>query len=556
MLDVTEALQAQSRMEMTRSGFDRQWQEATELFLPRQADHNNNVRTQGEDRSNRIFDSHGAQAADDGTSVFEGYVMPKGSLWQLLTAPVDRPELAGLQHVAAWFEAKTKRLHQHRNNALSGFAQESNESAASLMVIGNQSMEVEHLRDPMLNRAVGLRYRSEFSGRVYWEEDWQGLPSRRHVKFRMKASAALARFGIDKLQRAPKILTAATDSKKAHTEFELLRVITPNASVDPGRLDITGKPWLCGFLSIADREFTELGGYRASPLTCSRFQKSPTEEYGRGPGVNILPDIKAAQAIMIDLMVAAEMSLRPALGAPDDATDMLINYAAGEITYGAVDARGNRLIQELMKIGDMNPALKLQEQVHGIIDRAFFRHLLFVNQDMKSHVTDGQLYQRTQEKGVLLSPLSRQETEWFTPMLAREIDLMAQLGDFDDMPGEVREAGGVFRATYDNPLNRALRAEQAGGYFRALDKVVGVAQYDPSALQTFFREYPLEKAIRGIGDIEAIPASWAATDAEKRAFDDAAAKQKQMAEIKSLADTAEPVARAAKDFGQATSSVQ
>jgi hypothetical protein len=551
MLDVNEVLQAQSRMEVARSAFERQWQEAAELFLPRQADFDNAYRTQGEDRSNRIFDSHGVLAADDGTAVFEGYVMPKGSLWQLLTVPIDRPELAKLQHVREWFEAKTKRLHMLRNNAASGFAQESNESAASLMVFGNQSMEVEHLRDPMLNRPVGLRYRSEHIGRVYFEEDWQGLPSRRHVKFRMTASSALGRFKAG-LERAPQVMAAARDPKRAHDEFEFLRVIVPNQNVDPSRLDAYGKPWLCGFLSRSDKEFVEFGGYRAAPLTCSRFQKSSSETYGRGPGVNILPDIKAAQAIMIDLMVAAELGLRPPLGAPDDATDTLINYGAGEVTYGAIDSRGNRLIQELIKVGDARGAEAVQAVIYDHIDRAFFRHLLFTNQDMKSHVTDGQLYQRTQEKGVLLSPLSRQETEWFTPQLDREIDLMAQMGDFDDMPHEVAESGGTKGVVYDNPLNRALRAEQAGGYFRALDKVVSVAQYDPTALKTFFREYPLEKAIRGIGDIEAIPASWAATDAEKRAFDAAEAKQKQMQEIQSLADTAEPVARAAKDFGQAT----
>src|SRR3954469_2370034 len=98
MLDAKEALTAQSRMESARSGFDRQWQEAAELFLPRQADFYNTFRQQGEDRSNRIFDSYGALAADDGTSVFEGYVMPKGALWQLMTVPGDRADLANLQH--------------------------------------------------------------------------------------------------------------------------------------------------------------------------------------------------------------------------------------------------------------------------------------------------------------------------------------------------------------------------------------------------------------------------------------------------------------------------
>jgi hypothetical protein len=554
MLDAKEALDAQSRMEGARSSFDQQWQEAAELFLPRQADFpSGGTRMQGQDRSNQIFDEYGQQCADDGTSVFEGNIMPRGQLWQLITPADD--ELAKLQHVAAWYEAKSRKLHKYRADARSGFVQESNESAASLMVFGNQAMECEHLADPVTKLKIGLRYRSEHIGRVYIEENWQGLPSRKHVKFRMSAAQAMDRFGSAMLERAPQVAKAAngTPADKAR-EFEWLRVIKPNPSVDVERMDWRGKPWTCGFLSIADKEFVDIGGYRASPITYSRFRKSPTETYGRGPGTDTLPAVKAAQAIMIDLMVAAEMGLRPPLGAPDDATDMLINYAAGEITYGARDRRGNKMIDVLFEVADSQGALGVQEMVHRVLDRAFFRHLLFTNQDMKSHVTDGQLFERTQEKGVLLAPLGRQEGEWFTPMLDREIDNMAQMGDFDDMPGEVREAGGIYGATYDNPLNRMLRAQAAGGYYRALDKVVAVAQYRPEALDIFFREYPLEKALRGIGDIEAIPASWAATTAEKDAFDKAAAQQKQAAEIQQLAATLEPVGRAARDLSGAMAS--
>jgi hypothetical protein len=554
MLDAKEVMAAQERMESARLPFERAWQESAELFLPRQADFNDPQGVnRGRSRANIIYDSYGVEAMKDGVSVFEGYVMPKGALWELLVAPVDIPELGKLQHVAAWYERKTQRLHQLRNNAMSGFVTETNESAASLLAFGNQGMEVDRLRDPVTRGLIGMRYRSEFLGRLYWQDNWQGIPARRHIKFRWTAGQALERFGKEALERAPQLAKAAADPKlRDKTDFEFLRAIVPNSAIDTARLDWRGKPWVQGILAIADKEFLEIGGYRAPPITISRFAKSPTEEYGRGPGTDLLPDIKAVQAIMIDLMVGAEMGLRPPLGAPDDATDMLINYAAAMITYGAIDRRGNRLVQPLFEVGDGTMALEVQKQLRALIDRGFFRHLLLSSQEIKSHVNDAQLYERMQEKGVLLQPLARQETEWFTPMLDRETEIMAEAGEFDDMPGEVREAQGARSVMYDNPLNRALRAERAGGYFRALDKVVAVAQYRPEALDSFFREYPLEKAIPGIGDIEAIPAEWRATDSEKRAFDAAKARQKQMQEIQQLAETTEPVARAAKDFSQAT----
>lgn len=551
MFDAKEAIAAQSRMELARAPFDRQWQEAAELCLPRQADFPiGGTRQQGADRANQIFDERAQQAADDGGSVFMGWVMPNGQMWQGMTPP--DPELMRYQHVRAWYERKSHRLHALRANARSGWTQQTGESVASLMVFGNQAMEVDKLRDPVTRRTLGPRYRSEHIGRVYIEQDWQGLPSRKHVKLTLTAAQALARFGLEALERAPQVISKATGTDKDKAQpFEFLRTITPNGAIDINRLDWRGKAWLNGFISLADKEYVEQGGYRSSPLTYSRFRQSPTEDYGRGPGTDVLPAIKAAQAIMIDLMVAAEMGLRPPLGAPDDASDMLINYSAAEVTYGAVDRRGNQLIKTLFEVGDSQGALAVQTIVHGVIDRAFFRHLLLVNQDMKSHVTDGQLYERLQEKGILLSPLARQETEWFTPMLDAEIDVMADMSEFDDMPGEVREAGGLFGTNYDNPLNRALKAQEAGGYYRALDKVVTVAQYDPSALETFLDEYPIDKAIRGIAQIEGIPASWAATEAEKRASAAARQQRQQMQQIKALGESLEPVTRVATELGGA-----
>lgn len=551
MFDAKDALDAQSRMETDRVGFDQQWQEAAELFLPRQADFPQGpTRQQGQDRANQIFDEYGQQAADDGVSVFNGWVTPKGQLWEKLVGDED---LQRYQHVALWYERKSHRLRQLRLRARSGFMQQADESVASLMVFGNQAMDVEPLRNPVTGAVVGPRYRSEHIGRVYIEEDWQGLPDRKHVKFTLTAAQALRRFGRAALERAPKVLTKATGAEKQKAEkIEFLRVITSNPAIDTGRGDWRGKPWLNGFLSMEDKEFFDFGGYRSSPLTYSRFRQSSTETYGRGPGTDVLPATKAAQAIMIDLMVAAEMGLRPPLGAPDDATDMLIQYAAGEVTYGAVDRRGNQLVRNLMEIGETGGAIAVQEHVHKVIDRAFYRHLLLISQDLKSHVTDGQLYERLQEKGVLLSPLARQETEWFTPMLDREIDIMAMMGEFDDMPGEVREAGGLFEVEYDNMLNRALKAQEAGGYYRALDKVVTVAQYRPEALDEFLDEYPIRKAVRGIAAIEGIPASWAATDAEKKAAAAAREQQKAMQQVQALGESLQPVARVASELSGAT----
>lgn len=549
MFDVKNVMNRQSRMETERSGFDALWRDVAELEFPRQYDNFNGHRTsQGNDRQSAIFDEYCQLGLDDATAIFEGFVMPKGSIWQYIKPP--ETELMKYQHVRAWYEAKTLRLFELRNDPRSGFVQESNESAASLIAFGNQCTMTDLRFDPVTRAPIGLRYRSEHIGMIWIEEDWQGLPVRWHRKLCWTAEQARAYFGA-RIEQAPKVASDAADPKKASNKHEFLQIIELNPAVDASRDDWRGKPYTGAFLSCSDKEFVQFGGFGSSPLTYSRFARSPNETYGRGPGMTILPAVKAAQQVMLDLMVAAEMSLMPPLGVHDDLQDQMIQYAAREVTYGAIDSRGNSRVQKLFDVGDMNPALAIQEQLHKIIDRAFFRDMLNITKEMKSHVTDSQLYERLQEKGILLAPLARQESEWFSPQTDREIDLMSQMGEFDDMPGEVREAGGVRRIVYDNPLNRAQKAEAAGGYFRALEKVTALAQAKPEVLDIFFAEYPLDKAIRGIAEIEAIPAAWAATDDEKRA---AQAEQMQRQQAQDLLAALPVVGKAANDFAQAGNS--
>lgn len=545
MLDAQEQITAQGRMHNIRSSFETEWSEAATYFLPRQADFLSMNTTQGTPRTREIFDEYPARALDDGKSIAVGMVMPRGALFQGI-APPDRDELLKLQHVAAWYERKTRRLFEHRHDPNSGFVQQTDESWASLLAFGNQGMSVTHRLDPRTREPIGLRYRSEHIGSCYIEQNWQGLQGRTHRKWKWTAETALARWGKEKLRRAPQVLEAATDTRKAHTEFEFLGVMIENPDIDPDRMDMKGKPFIGGYISMADKEWIEQGGWNSRELTYSRFMKSPTETYGRGPGVDMLPAAKALQQIMVDLMTGAEMGLMPPLGGPDDALDMIINYGAGEFVPGAFDMMGRQVIGKLFDVGDFQGPLAIQQQLREQIDRAFFRHLMFLNQDMKSHVTDGQIMERVQEKGVLLQPLATQETEWLSPMLDREIDLMAQMGEFEDMPSEVIEAGGARQITYDNPLNSALMAEEAAGYFRMSASVANMAQYDPAYMQEFNKMFPPRKVMPNLARVMRVPASWQATE-EELAEADAVEVERQSAQD-ALA-TGGALAGIAKDLG-------
>lgn len=525
MFDATRIIADQEAMAQERRPFETMMQECAELLLPRQSNFRNiSQAVQGRTLHTRIFDEYAQQALEQGVSLFEGYVMPRGQIWQRWEFADD--DLMKSQRVRAWTDAKNMQLFALRNDPRSGFTGQTHESIASLFAFGMQSMWPDIRRDVAGNK-VGLSYKSEFIGQIFVREDAQGLIETIHHAFPLRARQAVGKWG----DKAPEAARKAMQDKQPETELNFIHVITPNRQYEAGRLDAAGMPWAGCFLCKEDNEIFQTGGYRVMPRIVSRFINAPNESYGRCPAFTILPAVRATQQMMVDIMVASELAARPPLGAADDMMDQTIRYAAGEVTYGAIDARGQQKLRSLIEQADIQPAMAMLDKLHGHIDRAFFVDMLQIRNDLKSHVTDSQLYQREEEKGILLGPFGNQETEWLSPQQEREIDLMDQLGLFDDMPGEIKEAmdGGVgMKTVYDNGLSRAQEAGAAAGYFRMREQYAGAAQNDPEAWAAFNRKYPPAKVLDKLGRINGVPASWEATDEERQAAEASDAQRQSM----------------------------
>lgn len=553
MWDATSIEREQTEMEQARQPFEQMMRDAAIWFLPGHQQFDamawtNAGGARGPSMDVRIFDPHAQQSIEQAISLFEGYVMPRGQLWQRWELPDE--DLMKLRHVREWVEGKNRLLFKYRNDPKSGFTGQVHESIGSLMAMGSQSMWPDIRRD-LLGRAVGLSYQSDFIGQVYVKTDHMGLVSTVHYTFTWTAEKAFSAFGED----APECVHKAIRDKRTTATFRFIHAVKPNAEFDPERIDWRGKPWAgCYFCRDEGGKVFKRGGYRAMPRIVSRYSVAPNEDYGRCPAFTVLPAVRASQQMVQDMILASELSAMPPLGAHSDMLDQTIKYAAHQVTYGAIDHRGNRKLVPLIEGSDMSGSMELLQRMQTLIDRAFFVDMLQIRQDLKSHVTDSQLYQREEEKGMLLAPLANQETEWLSPMLDREIDLMDEMGDFDDMPGEVAEAieGGMdlMSVSYDNGLSRAQEAGQAAGYFRLTEQLAPHWQADQSgeAYAAFQRKFPPELVLSNLARINGVPASWEAPEDQQEAEKEAALHRSQSQDL----ITALPaVAKSAKDLSDA-----
>ncbi len=535
--DVDTILRQQATMEGERTTFESHWLEVAERLLPRQADFLGANSNPGAKRTGRIFDETAMLAHGKGTAAFEGFLIPRASMWQSLEADMD--ELMKIHRVRVWFAEKTKLLFALRYAPKSGFANQIHESFMSLLAFGTQALWVDGLREPG-GPPRGLHYRSLHLAEIFIMEDFQGRVDRVNRKFTLEARQAVQKWP----DNPPECALKAMRDRKEGERHEYIHALFPRDDFDPERLDGKGMPIGSKYISVKDRYEIEESGFRTMPLIVSRFEKSPREPYGRSPGMQVLPAVKAANEIMRSLTRATQMAVEPPLLIPDDGVITTVAMSPRGVTPGGVTERGERLVQPLFDGSDTSAGAALLEMTRKVINEAFYVTLFQVLTETKSHVSATEIMERSQEKGMLLAPvMGRQETELLSPMTDREVDLMAQMGYLDDMPPELVEAGGAYRIRYENPLARAQRAEQGAGFYRTIEGITPLANIDKSVLQVF----NLERATRGLADINAVPPDWMNGEeelAEKRKAD------AQQAQLENLLAAAPVVGKVANDLSQ------
>lgn len=544
----------QARMESDRYGFDSMRGEIADLVLPQQSGFNTRYLSQGRVQTNGMYDEYAAQALQDGVSLFEGFVMPRGQKWQNIELPDTAPRELDTVENKRWLESKRDLVFGMRRDPKSGFTTATHASAESLFGFGEQSFWVDKRFDAF-GRFAGISYQNEHLSGVWVEHDAEGNPMRVHRKFWLTAEAAQLKWGADRI--TPAIREAMDPLKKrSHERFEFLHVIERNPRMEPGRLDAAGMPWRGCYYSCRDKQGERVfvtGGYRTLRRIVSYFARSHNESYGRGPSNMVMPSTRGSQVMMQDRVLGTEMTVKPPFLAPSDDLDQaIIALSPFGITYGGLDDMGRETLKPLFGTSiDLSYAKDLHGEVRQTIDRGYFRDLLQLNRELKTHISAARTMEEIGEKGILLSPLARQEQEWFAPLLDVELDLLHDEGFLDDMPPSLAEyfgMGGSTATSFDNKLTQMMEAMEAAAYLRTGEQVASVAQFDPGAVKMFVREYPLDKVIPGLGRANGIPAKWQATETEKRAFDE---QEAMAAQAQQLLEAAPVIADAAKNAAQA-----
>jgi hypothetical protein len=519
-----EIIKRHERFKSERSIWDSHWQELAERIWPDRAQFTSKPITEGEKRTDRIFDATAALALTRFAAAMESMLTPRTAKWHRLR--VADEDLNQTPAVQRYLDEVTNILFRVRYSPLANFASQMHEGYMSLGSFGTGGVLVEDML------GVGIRYKSIDLANLFFCENRHGIIDTVHRAFQYTARQAMQHF--DPARLPVKIREFA--DKDPEAKFDFVHCVKPNE--DRGAM-----PFESYYVCLDDRSIVEEGGYRSFPYALGRYITTPGETYGRSPAMLVLPEIKMLNEMQKTIIRSAHLAISPPLLLQEDGALQAFDLRPNALNFGGVDERGQATVQPLRIEGRLDIGMEMLEARQRTINDAFLVTLFQILVD-QPNMTATEAMLRAQEKGALLAPtMGRQQSELLGPLIEREIDILARAGMLPEMPDELVELGGEIEIEYVSPLNRAQRAEDGVAILRTFEAVAPLAQVDPSVMMAF----DLAQAARELADINGVPAKVLRSKEDIEAMQE---KQAQSAGMQQLLEAAPVAAQTAKTLAE------
>ena len=428
----------------------------------------------GEKKNLNIFDSTYSQSSRRYASIVESFLTPRTEKYHFFKfQSEERNKNTNLRKYA---DAKNNYHFNKRYDPQANFASQFHESLLSFAAFGTGVLYVGKRFDKETKVQIPI-YKSVHISQVYIDENYNGVVDRVLREFPMKLSEIAEEFGKDKL---PAELVREMEKDPNAVKLVSHRV-APNNEFEKGMFGVKGMKYSSTYF-IADKRIIlrDDEGFNSFPYLVIRDLTAPNEVWGRGPGINTLPDIKMLNKMVKSLLMATDHSVSPTMLAMQDGVASRPNLAPNSIVRGGIDEQGRPTLQPLNRGGDISFGLEMINQTRRIVQDAFFVTLFQILQDTPRR-TATEVLELSREKGALLSPtLGRVQSEALGRLIEREMDIFKDNPDYPETPEELKDE--KFKIVFDSPFDRAQRAEEVTAILRTYESILPIAEQNPEVL--------------------------------------------------------------------------
>lgn len=523
--EAQEIISRYDRLKSERSNFDILWDSAARYILQTRG----NILTKlspGQPQMDEIYDTTATEAAETGAAGFVTHIMPAGEKWFRLSPKRRKGGATASSEESAWLDA----LCDETMEALIGsnFYREIQTDARDGMVFGTSNIFIEE-RDgepSFTNFPVGS---------YVIEENDKGQVDTVLREWRWTARQAALRWGEEVLGKQLRAaLKSPTGSSK---KFTFIQLIEPRQGVNykGGLVSQELRPVRCVYVSREDMKVLAEDGYYEMPALVSRLEKSNDEDYGRGPGVQALPEIRLINTMKLDLITSVELQIKPPWLVPNEADiDGVENVPDGLTFYsgGKENAPSQLTPKNQVGIADAKTLLdEMREHVRRMFWNDMFK-LLTNQQEMSREKTAYEVQQMIAEKLVLFSPIfSRYVSERLNPLIERVVAIVIRSGRMPPPPPGIIENGG-YEITYTSKIALALKSAENQSIATITALLGQLAQFDANCLDIV----NLPEAVRRVAHNIGLPAALIRSEAEAAEIAAARAQQQQAMQAAQLAE--------------------
>jgi len=489
MADLDLILEQQEQMETVRGNWEHLWQRVAELVLPR-ADDFGTKHSPGDARNHRQYDAFPMQALDKFAAGIEAGTMPKTTYWHQLTTGDE--DLDANLDVQRYLQELNSILWKNRYSPRGNFASQAHEVRTSLGAFGTGCLLVEG------RQGGGLKYKAIHLGEIFISENDEGLIDQVHRKFELTARQAVKIFGKD----TPEKIIDKYNSGKLSEKFEFLHCVAPREDYAPGMLDQRGLPFEGVY--VFEKQIPRTEGFRSQPYITSRLAVSTREVYGRGPAIQLLPDISMLNEMRRTTIEAANMAVDVPTLQHDDVSEF--DLVPGARNPGTLDDNGRPLVMPWQSGARVDIGMEMIADTRAQIDDAFlgiYFRVLLENPNM----TATQAMLIAQQQGQMTAPVvSRLQSEWADPMIRRESSILHAQGKHPEMPPVLmewlQEQDDGLAIRYESPMVRAAKAEESVGILRTFETLAPLAQVDP----TIYSQFNTREIAKIVAEVNGVPA--------------------------------------------------
>jgi len=521
-----------SRLQEKRSTWESHWQEVADVMLPRKAEITRQ-RARGDKRSTQIFDATAVHALELLAASLHGMLTSSANRWFSLR--FKETGLNDSDEAKEWLEDSTKRMYDVI--AKSNFQQEIFECYHDLIAFGTSCLMIEEDQEDVLT--FSARHIKE----IYIQENRKGYVDTLYRRFKMSAQATVEKFGIENVSK--EIVNVL--KKAPFDDIDLVHVIRPRLDFDPQKQDKANMPFQSIYFEYGSGHVISVGGFKENPYVIPRYLKASTEQYGRSPGMNALPDVKVLNKMVEHSLKAAAKQIDPPLLIPDDGMLAPIRMSPGSINYYRSGSRDR--IEPLNINANTAVTLNSENQRRDAINKMFHIDQLVVTENRNMTATE--VLQRQEEKMRILGPvLGRLQSELLSPLVTRVFNIMLRNQLFMPSPDILTQQ--ELNIEYVSPMALAQRGQELQSLMKGLELFGSLAQTMP--VMDYIDEDGLVKQIISI---LGLPAKVIKSDAQvqqlraERAEQEAQQMemQQQMAETQ-MAKNAAPMAKVVQDGSQ------